>query len=84
MRNGAGLLGRGFLYVLAWRPSNTLDADFCMSALEEALERGTPQIFNTDQGSQFTGEAFTGTLKQHGVGTSMNGRGRYADPPERL
>jgi putative transposase len=46
-------------YVLAWRLSNTLDADFCMEAFEEALKKGKPDIFNTDQGSQFTGKAFT-------------------------
>ena len=66
-------------YVLAWRVSNTLDTDFCVSALEEALERGTPQIFNTDQGSQFTSQAFTGMLKQSGVRVSMDGKGRYTD-----
>ena len=59
-------------YVLAWRLSNTLDVDFCVKALEEALEKGKPEIFNTDQGSQFTSEAFTGLFEtarypdQHG------------------
>ena len=54
--------------VLSWRVSNTLDTDFCIEALEEALQRfGTPEIFNTDQGSQFTSETFTGVLKRHGV-----------------
>ncbi len=83
-------MARGFLYlvaimdwysryVLAWRLSNTLDADFCVEALEEALSKGKPEIFNTDQGSQFTGEAFTGLLKQHGVRISMDGKGRYRD-----
>jgi len=66
-------------YVVAWRLSNTLDADFCVEALEEALAKGRPGVFNTDQGSQFTGEAFTGLLEQHGVRISMDGKGRYAD-----
>jgi len=66
-------------YVVAWRLSNTLDADFCVEALEEALGKGTPEIFNTDQGSQFTGEGFTGLLEQHGVRISMDGKGRYRD-----
>jgi putative transposase len=84
-------IGRGFLYlvavmdwasraVLAWRLSNTLDVSFCVSALEEALTRfGTPEIFNTDQGSQFTSAAFTGTLTRAGVRISMDGRGRWMD-----
>ncbi len=66
-------------YVVAWRLSNTLDAEFCVEALEEALGKGTPEIFNTDQGSQFTGEGFTGLLEQHGVRISMDGKGRYRD-----
>ncbi len=66
-------------YVLAWRLSNTLDVDFRTSALEEALAKGTPEIFNTDQGSQFTSEAFTGMLLQHGIQISMDGKGRYKD-----
>ena len=66
-------------YVVAWRLSNTLDDDFCVEALEEALSKGTPEIFNTDQGSQFTSEGFTGLLKQHGVSISMDGKGRYSD-----
>ena len=77
-------MARGFLYlvtimdwysryVISWRLSNTLDADFCVEALEEALRRGQPDIFNTDQGSQFTSEAFTELLKQHGVRISMDG-----------
>ena len=67
-------------YVLAWRLSNTLDASFCVEALEEALARhGTPEIFNTDQGSQFTGFAFTGRLRMAGVRISMDGRGRCLD-----
>src|SRR5215469_2491670 len=60
-----------------WRISNTLDADFCVEALEEALSRyGRPEIFNTDQGSQFTSGDFTGTLKRHEVMISMDGKGR--------
>ena len=66
-------------YVVAWRLSNTLDADFCVEALEEALSKGTPEIFNTDQGSQFTGDGFTGLLERSGVRISMDGKGRYAD-----
>jgi len=66
-------------YVLSWRLSNTLDADFCVDALEEALRKGQPDIFNTDQGAQFTGEAFTGLLEQHGVRISMDGKGSYND-----
>ena len=66
--------------VLSWRLSNTLDASFCVEALDEALRRyGTPQIFNTDQGSQFTGEAFTGVLKKNGIQISMDGKGRALD-----
>jgi len=66
--------------VLAWRLSNTLDADFCVEALEEALARySRPEIFNTDQGSQFTSDDFTGILKRHGVTISMDGKGRYMD-----
>ena len=83
-------MARGFLYlvaimdwysrhVVAWRLSNTLDADFCVEALGEALCRGKPEVFNTDQGSQFTGEAFTGLLQRHGVRISMDGKGRYSD-----
>ena len=66
-------------YVLSWRLSNTLDADFCVDALEEALRKGQPDIFNTDQGAQFTSEAFTGLLEQHGVRISMDGKGSYND-----
>ena len=84
-------IGRGFLYlvaimdwasrvVLSWRLSNTMDGSFCVSALEEALARfGKPEIFNTDQGSQFTAAAFTGTLAAAGVRISMDGRGRWMD-----
>ena len=82
---------RGFLYlvavmdwhsrkVLAWRLSNTLEADFCVTALEEALAKyGTPEIFNTDQGGQFTSLDFTQTLKDAGVRISMDGKGRWMD-----
>jgi len=81
----------GFLYlcaildwatrkVLAWRLSNTLTTDFCTAALKEALARyGTPEIFNTDQGSQFTSAEFTDVLKVHGIRISMDGRGRCHD-----
>jgi putative transposase len=84
-------MARGFCYltavmdwasrrVLSWRLSNTLDASFCIEALEEALERyGAPQIFNTDQGSQFTSEGFTSALLSAGVAISMDGRGRWMD-----
>jgi len=82
---------RGFCYlvavmdwasrrVLSWRLSNTLDADFCIEALEEALERyDAPEIFNSDQGAQFTCEGFTSVLAGHGVAISMDGRGRWLD-----
>ena len=82
---------KGFLYlvaimdwfsrkVLAWRLSNTMDADFCVTALEEAIARfGRPEIFNTDQGSQFTNFAFTNTLKGADIRISMDGRGRWMD-----
>jgi putative transposase len=84
-------IGRGFLYltaiidwasraVLSWRLSNTMDASFCVEALEEALARyGKPDIFNTDQGSQFTSAAFTTVLTEAGVRISMDGRGRWMD-----
>src|SRR6187551_1912625 len=66
--------------VLAWRISNTLHADFCVEALEEALRRfGKPEIFNTDQGSQFTSTDFTGVLKAHAIKISMDGKGRCMD-----
>jgi putative transposase len=66
--------------VLSWRLSNTMDADFCVSALEEALAAyGAPKIFNTDQGSQFTSAEFTQVLKDHAVRISMDGRGRALD-----
>lgn len=66
-------------YVLAWKLSNTLDSDFCMEALKVALKNGAPEIFNTDQGSQFTSEAFTGALFEKGVQISMDGKGRAMD-----
>ena len=62
-------------YVLSWRLSNILDVDFCVAALEEALSKRRPEVFNTDQGSQFANGAFTGTLEQHGVRISMDGKG---------
>jgi putative transposase len=82
---------RGFLYlvaimdwatrkVLAWRLSNPMDAGFCVAALEEALARfGKPEIFNTDQGSQFTSFAFTSVLREADVRISLDGRGRWMD-----
>ncbi len=82
---------RGFLYlvavmdwatrrVLSWRLSNTVDARFCVETLADAMERfGRPQIFNTDQGSQFTSLEFTGVLKDAGIAISMDGRGRCLD-----
>jgi len=84
-------MAKGFMYlvaimdwhsrrVLSWRVSNTLDTDFCIEALEEALRRfGAPEIFNTDQGSQFTSEAFTDVLKEHRIAISMDGKGRWVD-----
>ena len=83
-------LARGFLYlaaildwysryVLAWRLSNTLDGSFCLEMLEEALRRGKPEVFNTDQGVQVTAAAWTGRLESAGVAVSMDGRGRCLD-----
>ena len=83
-------MAKGFLYlvaimdwhsrhVLAWKLSNTMDTSFCVAALEEALGKGRPEIFNTDQGSQFTSEAFTQTLQEQRVQVSMDGKGRYLD-----
>jgi putative transposase len=84
-------MARGFLYlvaimdwysrkVLAWRVSNTLESDFCVEALEEALRRNdAPAIFNTDQGAQFTSSAFTDVLKAASVAISMDGKGRWVD-----
>jgi putative transposase len=66
--------------VLAWRLSNTMDADFCVAALEEAISQfGTPEMFNTDQGLQFTSFAFINTLREAGIHISMDGRGRWMD-----
>jgi putative transposase len=84
-------MARGFCYlvavmdwasrrVLSFRVSSTLDASFCTQALEEALRRyDAPEIFNTDQGAQFTSEGFTGLLAAHGIAISMDGRGRWMD-----
>jgi putative transposase len=84
-------MAHGFLYlmaildiasrkVLAWRVSNTMSADFCLEALEEAIRNfGAPKIFNTDQGSQFTSEEWTAALKAAGVAISMDGKGRWID-----
>jgi putative transposase len=83
-------LRHGFLYlvavmdwfsrhVLAWRLSNTLEGSFCVEALEEALGLATPEIFNSDQGSQFTAAAFTSRLESRGIAVSMDGRGRALD-----
>jgi putative transposase len=66
-------------YVVAWRLSNTLDGSFCLEMLEEALGRGQPEVFNTDQGVQFTAAAWTGRLESAGVAVSMDGRGRCLD-----
>lgn len=83
-------LGKGFVYlaavidwhsryVIAWRLSNTLTADFCVECLEDALQYGKPEIFNTDQGCQFTSEEFTSVLLDRGIQISMDGRGRALD-----
>ena len=84
-------MARGFVYlvavmdwysrrVLSWRVSNTMDKSFCVEALEEAIENhGAPEIFNTDQGSQFTSEEFTGVLKEHNIQISMDGKRRWVD-----
>ena len=84
-------MARGFVYlfavldwasrrVLAWRLSNTLTTDFCLDAVQEAITRyGTPTIFNTDQGCQFTSQEFTGLLKHHGIQISMDGKGCWRD-----
>jgi putative transposase len=66
-------------YVLAWELAPTLDTQFCVTALEAALHHGRPEIFNTDQGAQFTSAAFTGRLEAAGVQISMDGRGRALD-----
>jgi putative transposase len=83
-------MAQGFLYlvaimdwysrhVLAWKLSNTMDTGFCVAALEETLSRGRPEVFNTDQGAQFTSDAFTQTLQERGIRVSMDGKGRYLD-----
>jgi putative transposase len=84
-------MNRGFMFlmavmdwhsrkVLSWRLSNTLDAEFCVAALQEAITcYGTPEIFNTDQGAQFTSQAFTTVLEAQGIAVSMDGRGRVQD-----
>jgi len=66
-------------YVLSWELSRSLEGEFCVRALEEALSRGHPEIFNTDQGVQFTSEAFTSVLEARGIAISMDGRGRAFD-----
>jgi putative transposase len=66
-------------YVLAWRLSNTLDGSFCMDLLDEALSRGQPEVFNTDQGVQFTAQVWTSRLESAGVAVSMDGKGRCLD-----
>ena len=66
-------------YVLSWEISITLDTDFCTNALHQALEQATPEIFNTDQGVQFTSQAFTSILKERKIAISMDGRGRALD-----
>ena len=66
-------------YVVSWAVSTTQDVGFCLDALEVALTKGTPEIFNSDQGSQFTSTAFTGLLKAHDIRISMDGRGRVVD-----
>ena len=66
--------------VLSWRVSTTVEAAFCVETLEEALtQHGAPEIFNTDQGSQFTGTAFTGVLMKNGIAISMDGKGAWRD-----
>ena len=84
-------MARGFVYlvavldwysrkVLSWRVSITMDVHFCLEALEEAINvHGVPEIVNTDQGSQFTSQAFTGLLKEHGIRISMDGKGAWRD-----
>ena len=66
-------------YVLSWKLSNSLEQSSCIEALEEALEKGTPEIFNTDQGSQFTSDLYTGYLERAKIQISMDGRGRALD-----
>ena len=66
-------------YIVSWRISNTLETDFCCEALKEALERGTPEYFNTDQGAQFTSKEFISILKSEKIKISMDGKGRVID-----
>ena len=83
MRNGfmylTAIIDWHSRYVLAWELSNTMDVTFCLVALNRSLANSKPEIFNTDQGSQFTSEAFTSRLQQAGVAISMDGRGRWLD-----
>ncbi len=83
MRNGSmyltAVIDWHSRYVLAWELSSTMDSTFCIDALERALVHGTPEIFNTDQGSQFTSNAFTGVLLNGNITISMDGRGRALD-----
>ena len=84
-------MAKGFVYlvaimdwysrrVLSWRVSTTMDTSFCIDALEEAIETyGSPEVFNTDQGAQFTSDEFTSVLKENNVRISMDGKGRWAD-----
>lgn len=84
-------MAKGFVYlvavmdwfsrkVLSWRVSTSMDTSFCIDALEEAIENyGSPEIFNTDQGSQFASEEFTGVLKDNHIAISMDGKGRWID-----
>ena len=84
-------MARGFVYlaavvdwfsrrILSWRLSITMDVSFCLEAVEEALAKhGRPEIFNTDQGSQFTSEAFTGRLRENNIAISMDGKGSWRD-----
>lgn len=66
-------------YVISWELSNTIDVDFCLKALDRALSKSRPEIFNSDQGSQYTSDVFTGKLKEHGIAISRDGRGRALD-----
>ena len=75
----AGIGVSGCRYVISWEVSISLDTSFCVTALNQALEKGQPEIFNTDQGSQFTSLEFTGRLLTAGVQISMDGRGRALD-----
>ncbi len=83
MRHGfldlVAVMDRFSRYVLSWRWSNTLDGGFCLEALDESLRPAKPEIFNSDQGSQFTAAAFTARLESAGIAISMDGRGRATD-----